>query len=111
MSAPVLLTCGDPSGIGPEIAATAWAAGERFVWIGDPRHLPTGTDWRGVAEGEAPGDGALAVLPQDFAAPADPGRPDPANAAGVIAAITRAVRLVQAGLGAAVCTADRKSVV
>ncbi|MBS3981413.1 MAG: 4-hydroxythreonine-4-phosphate dehydrogenase PdxA [Rhodobacteraceae bacterium] len=105
MSAPILLTCGDPSGIGPEIAARAWAAGERFVWIGDPRHLPAGTDWRGVAEGEAAGDGALAVLPQDFAAPAAPGRPDPANAAGVVAAITRAVRLVQAGLGAAVCTA------
>ncbi|MDP3195771.1 4-hydroxythreonine-4-phosphate dehydrogenase PdxA [Tabrizicola sp.] len=105
MSAPVLLTCGDPSGIGPEIAAKAWAAGERFVWIGDPRHLPLGTKWRAVAEGEAPGDGAMAVLRLDFAGLAAPGRPDPANAAGVVAAITRAVRLVQAGLGSAVCTA------
>jgi 4-hydroxythreonine-4-phosphate dehydrogenase len=105
VSAPVLLTCGDPSGIGPEIAAKAWAAGERFVWIGDPRHLPAGTDWREVGEGEAPGDGALAVLRQDFAGLAAPGLPDPANAAGVVAAIERAVRLVQAGLGAAVCTA------
>lgn len=101
----VLLTCGDPAGIGPEIAAKAWAAGERFVWIGDPRHLPAGTDWREVAEGEAPGDGAMAVLRHDFAAPAPPGRPTPANAAGVVAVIERAVRLVQAGLGGAVCTA------
>lgn len=105
MSAPVLLTCGDPAGIGPEIAAKAWAAGERFVWIGDPRHLPSGTDWREVAEGEAPGHGPMAVLRQEFAALAPAGQPVAANAAGVIAAIERAVRLVQAGKGAAVCTA------
>jgi 4-hydroxythreonine-4-phosphate dehydrogenase len=105
VSAPVLLTCGDPSGIGPEIAAKAWAAGERFVWIGDPRHLPSGTDWREVAEGAASGEGAMAVLPLNFAVPAIPGQPDPANAAGVVAAIERAVRLVQGGKGAAVCTA------
>ena len=105
MSETVLLTCGDPAGIGPEVAAKAWAAGERFVWIGDPRHLPDGTDWREVAEGEAPGDGAMAVLRHDFAAPAPPGQPVAANAAGVVAVIERAVRLVQAGLGGAVCTA------
>ena len=105
MSETVLLTCGDPAGIGPEIAAKAWAAGERFVWIGDPRHLSDGTDWREVAEGEAPGDGAMAVLRHDFAAPAPPGQPVAANAVGVVAVIERAVRLVQAGLGGAVCTA------
>ena len=105
MTAPVLLTCGDPSGIGPELAAKAWAAGERFVWIGDPRHLPVGTAWRDVAEGQGSGGGPMAVLRQEFAGPAVAGRPDPANAAGVVAAIERAVRLVQAGLGSAVCTA------
>jgi len=105
VTAPILLTCGDPAGIGPEIAAKAWAAGERFVWIGDPRHLPSGTAWREVAEGEACGDGAMAVLPQAFAAPAGPGQPVPANAAGVIAVIERAVRLVHSGQGAAICTA------
>lgn len=105
MSGPLLLTCGDPSGIGPEIAAKAWALGERFVWLGDPRHLPQGTDWRPVAEGDGPGDGPLAVLVQDFAAPARPGLPDPANAPGVIATIERAVRLVRAGKAGAVCTA------
>jgi 4-hydroxythreonine-4-phosphate dehydrogenase len=102
---PVLLTSGDPSGIGPELAAKAWALGERFVWLGDPRHLPKGTPWRPVSEGEAPGDGALAVLEHPFAAPALPGQPDPANAAGVIAVIARAVGLVMAGKAAALCTA------
>jgi 4-hydroxythreonine-4-phosphate dehydrogenase len=105
VNAPILLTCGDPAGIGPEIAAKAWTAGERFVWLGDPRHLPVGTDWRAVAEGEGPGAGPMAVLRHDFAAPAPSGQPVSANAAGVIAVIERAVRLVQAGMGAAICTA------
>jgi 4-hydroxythreonine-4-phosphate dehydrogenase len=105
VSAPVLLTCGDPAGIGPEIAAKAWAAGERFVWIGDPRHLPAGTVWREVAEGEPAGEGSLAVLRHDFATPAPPGQPVAANAAGIVAVIERAVRLVQVGKGTAVCTA------
>ena len=105
MSAPVLLTSGDPSGIGPELAVKAWDAGERFVWVGDPGHLPAGTAWREVAEGDGPGDGPLAVLRQRFAAHARPGQPDPANAAGVIAVIERAVALVHAGRAAAICTA------
>lgn len=105
MTKPILVTCGDPSGIGPEIAAKAWARGERFLWIGDPRHLPAGTAWREVSEGDGPGDSAMAVLRHDFAAPAIHGKPDPANAAGVIAVIERAVRLVQAGKAAGICTA------
>jgi 4-hydroxythreonine-4-phosphate dehydrogenase len=103
--APVVLTSGDPSGIGPEIAAKAWALGERFVWLGDPRHLPVGTEWREVGEGDAPGDGPLPVLRHDFAAPAPPGQPDPANAAGTVAVIERAVALVQSGKASAICTA------
>jgi 4-hydroxythreonine-4-phosphate dehydrogenase len=105
VTGPILLTCGDPSGIGPEIAAKAWAAGERFVWIGDPRHLPPATDWREVEEGASPQDGPLPVLRHAFAAPALPGQPDPANAAGVISVIERAVGLVLAGRASAICTA------
>ena len=40
---PVAISCGEPAGIGPEIAAKAWAAlrGEvPLFWIGDPAHLP-----------------------------------------------------------------------
>jgi 4-hydroxythreonine-4-phosphate dehydrogenase len=79
--------------------------GERFVWIGDARHLPSGTAWRAVREGEGPGDGPLAVLEQTFPAPAPPGAPDPANAAGVVAVIERAVRLAMTGAASAICTA------
>ena len=104
---PLVLTCGEPAGVGPEIAARlAGADTPRFVWLGDPRHLPAGTAWAEVA---APADpappGHLAVLRHDFAAPATPGRPDPANAEGVIAVIARAVDLVQAGAASGLVTA------
>ena len=91
MTLPIALTCGEPAGVGPELAVAARAAlGDSLplFWIGDPRHLPSGTAWREVAEGEVPGDGPMAVLRQDFAGPSVPGRPDPANAAGVVA-VTR----------------------
>ena len=101
MSAPPLvLTCGDPSGIGPEIAVKArgiLGTALPFAWIGDPRHLPQGTlatEIARVAEAADVPPTHLPVLRLDFAAPALPGRPDPANAAGVITAIERGVVLV-----------------
>jgi 4-hydroxythreonine-4-phosphate dehydrogenase len=103
---PIILTSGDPSGVGPEIAVKACLAGERFVWLGDPRHLPEGAAWREILDlDEAVPERVLPVLRHDFAAPALPGQPDPANAAGVIAVIERAVGLVMAGKAAAICTA------
>ncbi|MCW1933555.1 4-hydroxythreonine-4-phosphate dehydrogenase PdxA [Pararhodobacter zhoushanensis] len=108
MSAPLAVTCGDPSGVGPELAARIAAQGAPapMVWIGDPRHLPEGTRWEAVEHPSQPvAPGALAVLPLTFAGPASPGRPDPANAAGTIAAIERAVALVQDGACSAVVTA------
>ncbi|NBB97142.1 MAG: 4-hydroxythreonine-4-phosphate dehydrogenase PdxA [Alphaproteobacteria bacterium] len=97
---PLVMSCGDPSGIGPEIAAKAWAAVGQdcpFVWLGDPRHLPPGVAFRVVADvADCSGD-ALPVLPVTFAAEARAGAPDPANATGVIEAVRRGVELVQAG--------------
>ncbi len=94
-SVPVL-TCGDPSGIGPEIAVKARAslgANLPFVWIGDPRHLPAGTSFAEISSPANALDVAPDVLPvltHRFAAPARPGQPDPANAKGVIDVIARA---------------------
>lgn len=109
--APVALTCGEPSGVGPELAVAARAAlgaAVPFFWIGDPRHLPPQA---GFAEIATPTNAAavpahlLPVLRHDFAAPAPLGQPAPENAAGVIAVIERAVALVRAGQASAVCTA------
>ena len=102
----VLLTCGEPAGIGPELAAPVLAAGQDIAWMGDPRHLPGGTAWTEIADPDAPvPPGHLPVLRHDFAAPRDPGRPDAANAQGVIDVIARAVALARAGRVAAVTTA------
>jgi len=107
--APLAVTCGDPAGIGPELAARIARDGSdmAFFWIGDPRHLPAGTPVTVIetpAQVSSVAPGVLPVLPLEFAAPATPGTPDPANAAGTIAAIERAVTLVQSGQASAVVT-------
>jgi 4-hydroxythreonine-4-phosphate dehydrogenase len=70
---PIILTCGEPAGVGPELAAKALAAGVPFVYLGDPRHLPAGTRWAEVATPlETVGPGILPVLRHDFAGVAVP---------------------------------------
>jgi 4-hydroxythreonine-4-phosphate dehydrogenase len=111
MIPPVALSCGDPAGIGPEIAVAAWrllGPSLPFVWIGDPRHLPAGTPVARIddlAETAAAARAGLPVLALDFAAQATPGTPDLRNAAGTVAAIERAVALTMSGAASAVCTA------
>ncbi|MDQ1901705.1 4-hydroxythreonine-4-phosphate dehydrogenase PdxA [Paracoccus sp. WLY502] len=101
----IILTCGEPAGVGPELAPQALASGVDFAWLGDPRHLPAGTAFSEIALPDDPVPaGHLPVLRHDFAAPAVPGRPDPANAAGVIQVIARAVDLVMRGQAAGICT-------
>ncbi|MGB5560090.1 MAG: 4-hydroxythreonine-4-phosphate dehydrogenase PdxA [Paracoccaceae bacterium] len=108
--APIALTSGDPSGIGPELSVKAWAAlgaDLPFFWLGDPRHLPKGAPVVLISdpsEAAAAAAKGLPVLRHDFAAPAKPGQPDPANAQHVIDVIARAVELVQQGRASAICT-------
>ena len=107
---PLIMTCGDPSGIGPEIAVRAkkaLGASVPFVWLGDPRHLPAGAAWQEVSEPGAvlalPSD-VLGVLRHDFPANAQAGKPDPANAQAIVDVIARAVRLAQRGAVAGIVT-------
>ncbi|QJF51002.1 4-hydroxythreonine-4-phosphate dehydrogenase PdxA [Roseobacter ponti] len=108
---PVVISCGEPAGIGPEVAAGAWAMLRDDIpmaWVGDPRHLPAGTPFEEIAtlsEAAMVCPRALPVLAQSFAHPATPGSPDAANAQGVIDAIERCVGLVQSGEASALCTA------
>ncbi len=79
-----------------------------LLWIGDPRHLPSGTPYREVtdaAQAQGPCPDALPVLARDFGAPRVPGTPNPAHAQGVIDAIADGVGLVMAGAARAICTA------
>ncbi len=108
---PVAVTCGDPSGIGPEISVGAWRAlgvDVAFFVIGDPTHFPSGTPLAVIDDpSEAPAAAAtgLPVLPHAFPAPARSGKPSPDNAPGVVEVIRRAVDLTVAGEASAVCTA------
>ncbi len=108
---PLVMTCGEPAGVGPEIAVLArriLGPDVPFVWLGDPRHLPRGTLTVEVATVAGARDvpvGVLPVLVHRFAAPSTPGQPDLRNALGVIEVIARAVDLVQSGEGSAVVTA------
>ncbi len=111
MTAPVALSCGEPSGIGPEIAAKAWAElrGQcPFFYIGDAAHLPSDVPTVEIADPAQVAEicaHALPVLQLDFAADNVPGQPDPANAPSVIDAIETGVSLVRSGAASALCTA------
>ncbi len=108
---------GDPAGIGGELSIKAWLArrgGRPFVVLDDPDRLAGIAAKLGLAvpvrpvnslaQGAAIFAEALPVLPIRLAAPAVAGRPDPANAAAVIASIEQATKLTLAGEAAAVVT-------
>lgn len=116
---PLAVTMGEPAGIGGEIVLKAWAERRTtgvppFVVLDDPERLTRLGARIGMnvpvctvtAPEEAAGrfDAALPVLPLALAAPVEPGRPDPANGAAVIAGIDRAVELVRQGRASAVVT-------
>lgn len=109
---PVALTMGDPAGICPEITFGAWAGlrpmgGRPFYVIGCPQALRR---WGPVAVIENPAQAAavfsqaLPVLPEPLPSAPIPGTPNPSHAMAQIRSIERAVRAVQQGQAAAVCT-------
>ncbi len=110
-AAPIALTCGEPAGIGPEIAVKArlaLGAEVPLFWLGDPVHLPAGANWHAITHPLQAGTVALDTLPvlaHKFPGRTKPGKPDPVDAAHVIDVIRQAVHLVQAGAASAVCTA------
>ena len=110
MSTPAIaLTTGEPAGIGPELAVAAWddlRGDVPFFLIGDPRHLPDGTDWVEVSAPDEvdPSKTALPVLVQAFDGPRIPGKSHPAQAKGVVTCIERAVALATSGKAGGICT-------
>ncbi|WP_224638297.1 4-hydroxythreonine-4-phosphate dehydrogenase PdxA [Mesorhizobium sp. CA12] len=116
--APLALSVGDPSGIGPEIAIAAWQAGDSagvppFYLLADPALIEARARLVGanvtIAE-TLPGQAAhhfaraLPVVPLDARHFDSPGQPNPANAAGTIEAIDRAVADCLTGHAAAIVT-------
>ena len=115
---PLVLTMGEPAGIGGEIALAAWsrrAAGiPRFALIDNPARLAAlakslGLDVpiREIDEPEAAAaiwPKALPVLPIALSAPVVPGRPDLRNSEAVIHAIRQAAELVLSGRASGMVT-------
>ncbi|MFK7764942.1 MAG: 4-hydroxythreonine-4-phosphate dehydrogenase PdxA [Roseobacter sp.] len=108
--APVVVSCGEPAGIGPEVAAGAWETLKDslpFAWMGDPRHLPKGTVFEVVSDiaqtAEVAGH-ALPVLRHAFPKATQPGVPNPDNAQAVVDVIAHCVALVNSGAACALCT-------
>jgi len=110
---PIALTCGEPAGVGLELALKARAAlgvEVPFFLIADREHMAALASDIEVIEIEHPDQAhaamakGLPLLHHDFAAPNMPGLPDPANAASVISVIERAVDLVRSGDAAALTT-------
>ncbi|MDX2264650.1 MAG: 4-hydroxythreonine-4-phosphate dehydrogenase PdxA [Hyphomicrobiales bacterium] len=118
----VMLTMGDPAGVGPEIALKAWALRETlslrsFCYVGDARALSRAAADLGLAapihpiadEACAPEAAdvfqrAIPVLDTPLAVEPRPGEPDHRNADAVLAAIERAVRCVASGQAGALVT-------
>ncbi len=116
---PLALTMGEPAGIGLEITALAWRARfdaglPSFAILGDPDALAERARLAGIdvpietvlTIESAAGVFAerLPVYPIRLAAPARPGRPDPANAHATIRAIEAAVAAAVSGTAAGVVT-------
>lgn len=115
---PLVLTQGDPAGIGPELALRAWHGRQElgvpaFAVVGDPAILAATSRRMGLdtplAEVDAATAGSvfasrLPVVPTGLPGDAAPGRPDPRWAAGTIAAIDMATALVRDGRAAGLVT-------
>jgi 4-hydroxythreonine-4-phosphate dehydrogenase len=117
--APVVVTMGEPSGIGGETIIGCWhhrssQAIPPFLVLDDPDRLSRVATSMGldtpivttVAGDDIPSlfDTALPVLPLNRPVDAEPGAPDPRNVPAVIEAIERGVELTLSGHASAVVT-------
>ena len=109
-TAPLAVTQGDPSGIGPEIALKAWRARDAktapWFLLADPDHIARmaaalGLDVPVVAVTPAQAADAFAtalpVVPLKAQVIGVPGKPDPRDAPATLESIERAVMLVRSG--------------
>lgn len=115
---PLAVTPGEPAGVGVDITLGLWAdrgpTTPPFFLIDDPERVRARARRIGIAAEVAvidrPVDAlanfpdALPVLTHRFPVESVPGRPDPANGAATVDAITRSVSFVRAGEAAAVVT-------
>ncbi|MCF8479400.1 MAG: 4-hydroxythreonine-4-phosphate dehydrogenase PdxA [Rhodospirillum sp.] len=114
---PLVVTMGDPAGVGGEILAKVWRRREEgrpgdgpippFFVVGDPDWLSSLCPIHLLDDPtQAPSvfSRALPVLPERLANPVRLGQGDPENGAAIIRSIERAVALTAAGVASGVVT-------
>ena len=109
---PVIVTPGDPSGIGPEITLKAALTGKTpFVAIADPEHMAKLSAELGLnldiciwQPGQKLDKHYLSIFPHRWPAEVIAGHPDDANSASILGAIEQAVTHVLAGDASALVT-------
>jgi len=116
---PIALTMGEPAGIGGELTLLAWLNRRQlglplFFALDDPERLSALSQrlgWtvpiRAIRSPDTSADifdNAVPVLPVPLAAPAEPGKPDPANSTAVLSSIRQAAAFVQTGESRAIVT-------
>ena len=121
----IAITAGEPAGIGPELVAMLAArhrerpSPARLIVFGDRDVLAARAQRIGLrphyvpfdAVSVGPANGAVEIWHEPVAVPVLPGRPDPANAASVIAMLTHGADACATGALAALVTAPvQKSV-
>lgn len=109
--APLLLTPGEPAGIGPEIACRVALERSGLVLVADPDHIAETLRTLGFREtihpwqvGEPLPEDGIALMPEPLPGPAVPGRPSPEHAAGLLRALDRAVDVCMQGQAAGLVT-------
>ena len=111
---PLIITPGEPAGIGTEISLKAWHAGMRGICLmGDPNHIAQTAQSLGIGanfyEISKPsfydyGTTALAIIPVVWKKMPIAGHPDLVNAPVIIDAIRQAVLWSQSGIAAGIVT-------
>ncbi len=103
---PLVVTAGEPAGIGPdlciELADSPWS--DHIVVVADPEMLQArakrlGKDLRlrNFGEDAVAQAGVLSVVPQPLATAVEPGKPDAANASGILDGLRFAIEACQRG--------------
>ena len=107
---PIVITCGDPGGVGPEVAVSAWKALRDEIplcIIIDPNFLPKNINIKILEQPPLTSNierNSLTVIRQNFVEPRTPGKPNPNHAEATIEAIQRGVQFVKNGQCSAICT-------
>ena len=107
---PIAITCGDPAGVGIEVAISAWKVLRDKIplcLIGDPKFIPPETNFKIFDHPPKTKDlpkNSLAVMKHEFPESREPGLPNPKNALATIEVIKKGVELVKIKKFSAICT-------